>query len=936
MPQIDYIGNEEFVSSAVMERPNVSTDSKAQPHFICDFPGGGVQFSKYSKVNGVWRGGVFAQGTPRGRYSASRLYVGQISIDSKDRSWISCKFGCKEFGSMLGQGIWLFRDVATNPKPPEQFFRHVNVYKGMGAVSIDNKYVDHGVVMGTLGNYMILDHYGKVLGAGTLNAGPGGEKVRSTIASYAPRYRPKDDTKAYPDGIWHTAMNGSRKGSAAYQSSTRHKAGLGYVVWADYESFSEMGGDFIHPGIGTDSTDPRYCYIASVFRNSLRMNIWDGTRMLFPTTSLKTIAYDANTEVRHAPSVISAPANMPGVFVFWISRGRIKMVYVSKKGDIGKITDVSAGRSPAAATDRYGNIHLVYYNNGIKYRKINISILNPITPKGRVTTTRTPQFRWTDTKADSYTVEITRDGVKAITKTVSDHLWTPALPLEVGDYSWRVKEGNAGSSSKWSQSASFELPPLMPQQIGPEQRFDSAVTPTFEWSNIDPATTRYKIELFKAGDSLGTRNATGDVKNGLLSLTAKWTGSLDAGLYSWRIQAQRHNADFPVYSDWTKQMAFQVLVPGPTAIVQPGSRDTFAPGNGTIACNWTPAEGATAYKLKVVYNGSTLDTYAGITDTNFPMTRFFQPGYHTLLVQPQNASGNGPWSAPLTVLVRRLMKPANAIILDQAPAKLTWTRTKEASRYLAKLSQYNPKTQSYILIAQRWMTQSVAGEDPIWKPNFGFPAGAYRWSVTDYFDKKQGFTSVAYFQVKVPGMPDSITPLGTVDGHRSLQFVWTDPSDGAKEFQLQVWKGASMVKDTGWMALDDLNKRTPGFVKALTFADDAGGVYAWKVRGRNHKGNGPWKVSAFKLRILDTPVFTAPAPAFTLIGGTPFTCSWNPVTHASDYQLDVLQDGNVVNSFTTPLTSWELTLASGSYTLRVTAMAEGTSRPATLGITVGE
>jgi hypothetical protein len=785
VPQINKIGPEESVSSASMERPNVSTDSKAQPHFVCDSPGGDTRFSKYDKINGKWHGGVFAVGARGSRYNASRLYVGQISIDGKDRSWISCKFGCKEFGNMLGQGVWLFRDVATNPNPPMQFFRHVNVYKGMGAVSTDAKYVDRGVVIGTFGNYNILDQYGNGIGSGSILAGHGGEKVRSTIASYAPRFPEKGDTKAYKDGIWHTAMNGSHAVSSAYQNSERFKAGMGYVVWADYSSFPEMGDDYHHPGIGTDSTDPRYCYIAQVFRNVLRLNIWDGNRMLFPSSSPKVVSINSSMEIRHGPSITPAPANTPGAFIFWLSNGRIKMVYVSKKGDLGKIIDVSAGRSPAAATDRYGNIHLVYYNNGIKYRKILISTLDPLAPKGTVTNTRTPQFRWTNTKANSYTLEITRDGSKLPTVTVYGGAvtWTPGTSLAVGSYSWRVKEGGSGSSSKWSQSEVFILPPVVPESLAPEQRFTSVTTPTFEWANIDPATTRYKIELFKAGDSLGTMTTTGNIK-GSLSLTANWTAPLDAGLYSWSIQAQRQFAGYPVYSVWTKPMDFQVLVPGTTAIVQPGEGYAFAPGNDTVNCIWTAADGATVYKLKVLYNGDLLDTYPSIADTNFPMTRYFHPGYHTLLVQPQNASGNGSWSAPVTILVRRNMKPANDVTLDQAPGKLTWTRTKEATRYLAKLSQYNPASQSYELLREKWIDQSTSGTDPLWQPNFAYPIGAYRWVITDYFGKKQGYTSIAYFQVKSPGRLELVAPTGAVTGHRNMGFYWNDPSGAAGEYQL--------------------------------------------------------------------------------------------------------------------------------------------------------
>ncbi len=749
IPQINKIGDEESVSSSNMERPNVTTDSKAQPHFVCDSPGGDTRFSKYSKINGKWYGGIFAVGSKGGRYDASRLYVGQISIDAKDRAWVSCKFGCKEFGNMLGQGIWLFRDVSTNPRPPEQFFRHVNVYKGMGAVSIDSKYPDQGVVMGTFGNFNVLDQAGKTLKSGSINAGHGGEKVRSTIASYAPRFPTvKEEKLTYPDGIWHTAMNGSHAVSSSYQNSERHKAGLGYVTWASYGSFPEMGGDFLHPGISTDSTDPRYCYIGQVFHGGLRLNIWDGTRMLFNPDSPKLVSANASMEVRHAVAITPAPANTPGAFIFWLASGRIKMVYVSKKGQLGDIVDITAGRSPAATTDRYGNIHLVYYNGGIKYRKILVSTLQGTAPEGLVTD-RTPQFIWSNIRAARYTVEVFKDGVKLTNATVSATTWTPRVPFAAGVYSWRVKEGWLAGSEKPSASLAFVIPPVTPDPLSPDTRATSAYTPTLKWGGIDGAANQFTVQLFKNGGTtpIGSFNTSGNLKERVGSVA--WTNTLGAGYYTWYVKANRILRGYTISSDWSDGMTFQVRVPGPTALTKPLANTTFNPGLSTITGVWTSAEGAAGYTLKVLYNGEFLETYS-TGNTNVPMTRIFQPGYHTLLVQPRNDAGNGAWSDTVTLLIRRYMRPIDTSVLDQAPARLTWTRTKDATRYLSKLSKRNPTTKLYQVVGEKWITQSAFGEAPLWKPTYAFVPGAYRWSVTDYFGAKQGYTSVSYFRITGP------------------------------------------------------------------------------------------------------------------------------------------------------------------------------------------
>jgi hypothetical protein len=537
VPTINSIGAEEYVSSQYMERPSVAADSKGQPHVVCDAGGAASpSLMKFHKVNGRWSGGVFATGTRGGRYDAGRLYIGQIEIDGKDRAWISCKLGIKEFGTMYGQGLWLFSNVATQPNPPESFFRFVCVYKGMGVVTTDAKYPDEGVVMGTFGNWEKVNAAGQSLGRGSINAGHGGEKVRARIASYAPRFDAKPG--AYPDGIWHTAMCGSRALTASYQNSARYKAGQGPIPWAAYNVYSIMGDDFHHPGVGIDLTDPRMAYMSIVFYNKMCINIWDGAKMIFDPANLKVLDYDATFEERHAPSITPAPDG--GAFFFWTSNGRIKTAYVSKKGVVGNVIDITAGHSAAAATDRFGNLHLVYVNSGIKYRIIRITTLIPLQPENRVTSSRKPRFHWTNTRSSAYTLEITHDGVKRPLVGVSSNAWRPVNDLAVGIYSWRVKEGWPNGDSKWSKSLSFQIPPAIPAPIAPHTRFPSQpVKPAFEWTCPDKAVTGYTIQLFESNESLGTIT----VADATPPLTAKWKNTLPAGRYSWRIKATRTQGD---------------------------------------------------------------------------------------------------------------------------------------------------------------------------------------------------------------------------------------------------------------------------------------------------------------------------------------------------------------------------------------------------------
>jgi hypothetical protein len=354
------IGSEETVSDTFMERPSVATDSKCQPHFVCD-AGGNTRFMKFHRINGKWSGGVFATGSKGGQYDASRLYVGQIEIDANDRAWISCKFGVKEFGAMYGQGLWLYKKIANNPK--RAWFRFVCVYKGMGLVSLDPSYPDEGVILGTYGNFNVLDAKGALIRKGSINGGPGGEKVRFRISF---------------NGTWHTVMNGWSKMSSAYQNDVRWEEtqGAAPLIWADYKLWPQQGKDFCHPGIGVDLVNPNVCYMAGIFGSKLVYNVYDGKKMLYGSRGA-VLDTGAVSETRHGPAF--APIRTGGSLMFWGHQGGL--VY-SALGSVQANPYVATeaqlvaenGRSPAACTDREGNIHLVYKVGGsIKYRKILVT-----------------------------------------------------------------------------------------------------------------------------------------------------------------------------------------------------------------------------------------------------------------------------------------------------------------------------------------------------------------------------------------------------------------------------------------------------------------------------------------------------------------------------------------------------------------------------------
>jgi hypothetical protein len=742
-PVVETPGPEEFVSSLPMYAPSIATDSKGQPHVVCD-QGGKTQFMKFHKVNGAWSGGVFAVGSRGGKYNASRLYLGQIEIDGKDRAWISTKFGAKEFGEP-GQGIWLFNNVATDPTPPEQFFTFVSPHKGNGSISLDAKYPDEGVDMATGGLYVKLNAAGAVTGSGSINAGPGGEKLRFRIASYAPRY-PAGSGGSYPNGIWHTAMNGYSSFSSAYQNSARFLAGQGPVTWAAYSTYPSQGSDYSHTGVGIDLSDPRICYMGCVFDGKLSINIWNGTSMVFSPNNLKVLDYSANYEMRH--TIQFAPAPSGGTFVFWSSGGRIKMCYLSKTGTQGPVQDVSAGVFPAACTDRFGNLHVVYDNGGIKYRKIKVQSIAPLAPSGRLADTRAPLFRWSSNKTPSgYTLELTKDGQKEpliVVPAVPANTWQYPSNLAVGSYSWRIKTGVADSPAPWSAPLVFSIPPQTPEPLLPSGRTAAnPLIPTFTWRNTDSEASQFTLKLFKNSDSLGTM--TVPAQKGA-DYSTDWTNALPAGSYSWQIKAMRALPGYNLASEWSVPVQFQLGIPGLPVITNPAPLSTFATGVDSIPCGWAAADGADQYDLKVLKNGQAFAMHAGLTWLEGSLNDTFTPAYYTLLVRGVGLAGKGPWSAPVTFMVERRMVP-DGTVSNQAPSAFKWSRSEPATRYRLKLAQYDAGRGEYVDKREAWIAQPAAGA-PRWVPPYIIPNGKFRWTITDYNGDTKGYSQSAHFQIK--------------------------------------------------------------------------------------------------------------------------------------------------------------------------------------------
>jgi len=93
--------------------------------------------------------------------------------------------------------------------------------------------------------------------------------------------------------------------------------------------------------------------------------------MMFSSSALLRIDSSGSSGLRrYAPQL--APAKDGGAFICWTRSNRIKIRYIAPDGGTGPEVDVSAGTLGNLCVDAEGNIHVVYNNSGIRYRKINV------------------------------------------------------------------------------------------------------------------------------------------------------------------------------------------------------------------------------------------------------------------------------------------------------------------------------------------------------------------------------------------------------------------------------------------------------------------------------------------------------------------------------------------------------------------------------------
>ena len=161
-----------------------------------------------------------------------------------------------------------------------------------------------------------------------------------------------------------------------------------------------------------------------------------------------------------------------------------------------------------------------------------------------------------------------------------------------------------------------------------------------------------------------------------------------------------------------------------------------------------------------------------------------------------------------------------------------------------------------------------------------------------------------------------ISPAEALETDTSIvNFSW-EFVDGATSYQIQI-ASPDFTMDSHIVVDETTTDNT--FSYGLSVGD-----FVWRVRPIGDSETGNYTTQSFS--VIENPDFTQ--RSLVIIGvdddlvsnETTYTLSWDPVTDAVLYRIQVLDDTNVVlNTYTTTNTTYDIDLSDGTYLWQIQA-----------------
>ena len=462
-------------------------------------------------------------------------------------------------------------------------------------------------------------------------------------------------------------------------------------------------------------------------------------------------------------------------------------------------------------------------------------------------------------------------------------------------YFWRVRARNTGGLSDWSNTWQFTTarvappPPAVPALASPlNGAGNQPLSLALSW-NTSSGAAFYHLQL-STSSSLNPLL----LEDSSMTVTSRDVGPLsNSTAYYWRVRARNSGG----VSGWTAPWAFTTTAPPPPP------PDLSSPPNGatyqatSVTLQWTPASGASAYRLQVSRTTSFATSVLDDTSVAASSRQVGPLTSNTIYywrVRARNAGAWGDWSQTwgfatgATPVPPTLSSPPDGATSQPVSPTLSWNSSVGATDYEVQVSttaSFNPIVEDDSLITgtSRVVGPLARNTTYYWRVRAGLAALTSDWS------------AVWSFSTATSSYPGTFSLSATVQYPAYSDISQFKPAD----YRLVGLPGAgnaaissslSGSSGTDWQAYWDNGAPSDYLVLydgSATFRFTVGRAF-WIIK------NGPWNVSG-----------TVPTAPLDSSGNAriPMHAGWNLITNpfTSSLAWTTVQSAN---SITDPIYSF--------------------------------
>lgn len=512
--------------------------------------------------------------------------------------------------------------------------------------------------------------------------------------------------------------------------------------------------------------------------------------------------------------------------------------------------------------------------------------------------------------------------------------FTPALTGNSTWY-WRVKASGQSGTSDYSETRHLWTKPTL---SAPADGAAVSVTPKLDWvqyktrGSLSDPTRRYRVQI--ASDAaFGTivLDQTIDGSGwGSNTFTVPPPGLAPGHTYHWRISVSSDDGA----SGWSDARRFFAGPPSPATLTAPA--DGVLLDNWRPTLTWTPAEGATSYRVHYVRTGSTERTSGDLTTTSFVLDTFWggdstaESSTYEWWVEAKNVNGStssAHWTfhtpARATPPTPELLAPADGATVAGLVPAFDWSDTTHTKNY---------KIQVGTGATPYGITGQVAGPT-VTDSNYSYPEAdyvsiwpleyntTYYWQVTAIsIGYMTASSPIRSFRTPPPPGPSLVEPAdGSTlpDGVLRPTLSWGSEA-GAQSYQVELSTNPTFTPP---LVAQETIDAASGSSLTLAVDLDYDALYYWRVRFVDGKGASNWS-AAWSFRGPPPPIPFSPSlitPGSPSLDSPPSIAGFRPIFDWSDqggatyYGFQLARDAQ----FTSKVVdlSVEPGLSSSSYTL---------------------